>query len=29
MADENIVISELESDIFAVCHLFICRGNDH
>ena len=29
MADENIVISELESDIFAVCHSIICRGNGH
>ena len=29
MADENIEISELESDIFALCHSFICRGNDH
>ena len=29
MVDQNIVISELESDIFVVCHSFICRSNDH
>ena len=29
MADENTVVSELESDILAVRHSYICRGNDY